>query len=109
MDPIGLDSRAADWIKHWNAPIDSSQGARNEHALDVYDLLYEDPETLWLLILEIHHQDQSPRTQQVLSAGPLEDLLAMHGENFIDRCETEARRVSSICQTPRWRLAEFNE
>jgi len=28
----------------------------------------------------------------VLSAGPIEDLLAIHGESFIERVEVEARK-----------------
>jgi hypothetical protein len=34
----------------------------------------------------------SDRAFAVLAAGPLEDLLAYHGSEFIDRVETEARR-----------------
>jgi hypothetical protein len=64
---------------------------RYADATDLYDLQYNEPETLWLLVLEIHHRDQSIAVQQVLSAGPIEDLLAQHGEAFIDRVEAEAR------------------
>ena len=53
---------------------------------------YQEPETLWLLILEIHRKDKSAAVQQVLSAGPIENLLAIHGESFIERVEVEARQ-----------------
>jgi hypothetical protein len=86
--------RLADaWIAYWHAPNGFSE--RETHAwaaTDLYDLEYGDPETLWLLILEVHRRDKSVAIQQVLSAGPIEDLLAKHGENFIERIEIEARR-----------------
>jgi hypothetical protein len=34
----------------------------------------------------------------VLSAGPIEDLLAQHGDAFIDRVEIEARRDPSFAK-----------
>ena len=91
MDQSELASLAGEWIKYWNAPEGSPDRERYADAADLYDLLYNDPETLWLLVLEIHHRDHSASIQQVLSAGPIEDLLARHGEAFIDRVETEAR------------------
>ena len=56
------------------------------------DLVSDHPQDAWLMILEILATDPSPRIMQNLSAGPLEDLLAMHGERFIFRVEEEARR-----------------
>jgi hypothetical protein len=61
-------------------------------ATDLYELEYNDPETLWLLILAVHARDQSPRIQENLSAGPVEDLLAKHGDRFIERVEAQARQ-----------------
>jgi hypothetical protein len=92
MDQTELASLAAEWIKYWSAPKGSPERERYAGATDLYDLEKKEPETLWLLILEIHHQDHSVAIQQVLSAGPIEDLLAKHGEVFIDRVEAEARR-----------------
>ncbi len=94
-----ISNLATEWISYWHAPIDSSQrlafGAATDHA---FDLIYDDPETLWLLILAIHRKDQSVAIQQVLSAGPMEDLLAEHGDVFIDRVEVEARRDPSFAK-----------
>jgi hypothetical protein len=92
MNQIELASLAGDWIKYWHAAQGSGDRERYADATDLYDLQYNEPETLWLLILEIHHQDQSIAIQQVLSAGPVEDLLAQHGDAFIDRVEVEARQ-----------------
>ena len=57
-----------------------------------------DPERLWLLILAVHRKDQSLRVQQVLSAGMVEDLLGMYGDQFIDRIEVEARTDPSFAR-----------
>ncbi|MGA8743410.1 MAG: DUF6869 domain-containing protein [Terracidiphilus sp.] len=87
-----LDNLADNWIRYWYAPKDSAEAEATAWATDLYDLEYDDPETLWLLILNIHRKDQSARVQEVLSAGPVEDLLAKHGERFIDRVEAEAMK-----------------
>ncbi len=58
-----------------------------------------DPERCWSIILKIFAQDQSDYLLANLAAGPLEDLLAQHGERFIERIETLAR------QEPRFRFA----
>jgi hypothetical protein len=60
--------------------------------LILFDQCHEDPETAWLVILRIIEHDLTPEQMANLAAGPLEDLLSLHGPNFIDRVETEARR-----------------
>ena len=59
---------------------------------DFSDLIQEKPEDAWLIILEILSRDNSETIVEILSAGPLEDLLATHGDGFIDRVEGEARK-----------------
>ena len=98
MDQNELASLADDWIKYWHAPKSSPERERYVDATDLYDLEYNEPETLWLLILEIHQRDRSGPIQQVLSAGPLENLLAMHGDRFIDRVEMEGRKDPSFAK-----------
>jgi hypothetical protein len=80
------------WIIYHLSAKGSPEREAAAWATDVYDLEYHDPETLWLLIMAIHEKDQSPRIQENLSAGPVEDLLAKHGEQFIARVEAQARR-----------------
>src|ERR1700727_2814247 len=98
MTPIELDAQANAWITHRIAPAGSPEYNASAWATDTYDFLYEDPETLWLLILAVHRKDQSPRVQELLSAGMVEDLLSMHGDKFIDRIETEARTDPSFAK-----------
>lgn len=58
----------------------------------MYDFIHEQPEVAFGLIVEIWSRDQSRAVVQVLSAGPLEDLLTTHGSTFIARVEEEAER-----------------
>src|SRR4051812_26659984 len=51
----------------------------------------DEPEAAWLAIVELSRQALSDDQISLLAAGPLEDLLAYHGEAFIDRVEKEAR------------------
>jgi len=63
-----------------------------KHPTDLHELEYHDPETLWLMILMLHRKDKSARVHETLAAGPVEDLLAKHGEGFIDRIAKEPRK-----------------
>src|ERR1700739_2209118 len=89
---------ADDWISYFLAAKASPEREATAGATDLYELTYHDPETLWLLILAIHAKNQSPRIQAVLSAGPVEDLLAKHGLGFIERVETQARQDSMFAK-----------
>ena len=94
MENKRLEALAEGWIGYWLAPYNSPERAAYDWVTDqVYDLTYEeDPELLWQLVLAVHRRDRSIQIMQVLSAGPLEDLLARHGERFIVLVEVEARR-----------------
>jgi len=59
---------------------------------------YRQPKILWAMILAIHARDQSMHIQGVLSAGPLENLLALHREEFVESVELEARRDPSFAK-----------
>ena len=58
----------------------------------MYDVVHEEPEVAWLAILQILQRALSAEETSVLAAGPLEDLLALHGTQFIERVESEAVR-----------------
>lgn len=51
-----------------------------------------EPERALQLILQILERDDTARVVEILSAGPLEDLLSGHGPKMIDAIEDEARR-----------------
>jgi hypothetical protein len=81
------------WIRMTKAGSGSQVYEDNFWAFEALsDLVSGDPEEGWLMILEILQFDQSSHILENLSAGPLEDLLAMHGPAFIDRVDAEAAR-----------------
>lgn len=50
------------------------------------------PQDCWLAILEILSRNPADEVLAVLAAGPLEDLIAKHGPDFVERIETESRQ-----------------
>jgi hypothetical protein len=61
-------------------------------------LVHEDPESLWKLILAILRTDDSLRTDQMLAAGEIENLLCKDGPAFIDRVEAQAKQDSRFAK-----------
>lgn len=54
------------------------------------DAWIEDPENAWLAILEVLKVQLTEQDLALLAGGPLEGLLAWHGQDFIERMEREA-------------------
>ncbi len=85
------------WIAYTRLPVED-EGINDEHwwAIEkMSDMERADPESLWLTILLIHSLNEEQEDTVIagcLAAGPLENLLAYHGPQFIDRVEAEARR-----------------
>lgn len=57
----------------------------------VNDLCSNDPDAAFAFILAVLAHDQSARTLANLAAGPLEDLLARHPHEVIERVEAQAK------------------
>ena len=55
------------------------------------DLVYEDPETAWELILEIVAATDDEKVLSLLGCGELENLLSYHFDLFIERVEKQSR------------------
>jgi Family of unknown function (DUF6869) len=55
------------------------------------DLVRDDPEDAWKVIEMIRRLDGADRVLANLGAGPLENLLVAHGDEFIDRIECLAK------------------
>ena len=49
------------------------------------------PEECWNAMLSIVAKEPTPRILANLAAGPMEELLELHGSDYIDRIEKEAR------------------
>jgi hypothetical protein len=55
------------------------------------DISRSDPELCWELILQTLHTPHTDSVKEILAAGPLEDLLARFGPQFIDRVEAKVK------------------
>jgi hypothetical protein len=58
---------------------------------EVYDACRDLPETIWQVVLKALKHNLTDEQQALLAAGPLEDLLVLHGAAFIGRVEDEAK------------------
>ncbi|HZM36949.1 MAG TPA: hypothetical protein VFC18_21000 [Burkholderiales bacterium] len=95
MDQASAVSDAATgWIDYWRQQLETGQFPDSEASSIVDELIRDDPDSGWatiLAVLERIDAQPSSRLFQVLAAGPLEDLLARHGDAFVERIESEAR------------------
>jgi hypothetical protein len=57
----------------------------------MFDTVSDSPEVAWVAVLQILGRDLTDDQTALLAAGPLEELIVMHGPQFIERIETEAR------------------
>ena len=94
MDKTELDRIITAWIAAQQAKEGSPEYATNWWAVsEVMDWSLDgDGDRLWGFIREIYKRDLPDKVTAVLAAGPLEDLLAKRGVDFIDRVEELARK-----------------
>jgi len=92
MGETEMDEIAEAWI----AGTENSEKADGPHwwAIEkVMDWHLEgEPAPLWQFILNLNSRELPERVIAILAAGPLEDLLAGFGPDYIDEVETLARR-----------------
>lgn len=93
MDLSVTSQLAKAWVRYMLLP-DESQTERRS-LFEAYSKLDEcvsfDPEEAWNTIQKIYALNSSDSILAALAAGPVEDLLARHGEKFIDRVEALAK------------------
>lgn len=94
MNAAEIDQLAEGWISDWESDKKIVYGGDDPSAKEIVsDLdLDESPEKLWAFILAAYPKDMSGRVRAILAAGPLEDLLAHFGPDYIERVETLARQ-----------------
>jgi hypothetical protein len=94
MDQAELDKIVTAWITATQAERGSPEKETNWWAIsEVLDWALEgEGDRLWPFILEVYKRDLPDRVIGNLAAGPLEDLLAKRGVDFIDRVEELARK-----------------
>lgn len=89
---MDLNKVAQAWIEMWNLEVDDPARHQFEWVEDFeYIAVYENPEVAIDLVLEVLNLNQGNNILEVLSAGPLEQVLAEHGPSVIDRVENLAR------------------
>jgi hypothetical protein len=97
------DERDDDLARAWIAYRQAEGGSDRYNALywtweRITYLTEYLPHKAWRVILLIWAIDQSERVMQILSAGPVEDLLARHGDGLISLVEAEARHDPSFAK-----------
>jgi uncharacterized protein DUF6869 len=88
-EAIGL---AQDWARYQRLPNrEREKGPYFQAMVRLGELVHDDPESAWLVILEIPRLDASDMILANVAAGPVEDLLVEHGNAFIERVEATAK------------------
>jgi hypothetical protein len=91
-DLVEMNKIAETWIELHRLPEDSSEREERFWSHDrLWELIQDDPEGAWNIILIIRREGSDVILSN-LAAGPLEDLLVAHGDQFIDRVEALAER-----------------
>lgn len=99
MNPSDLKSLAEAWVAFWLAEAGSAEREALFWVCDhEWDLVRSEPLVAWAMILEIFKINSSNKIQEVLAAGPLEDLLAEHGTRVIDLVEFEAKKSRAFAK-----------
>ena len=94
MDETNLDQIVNAWIAAEHAECGSPEHEANWWAYEqVTDWFHErQGESVWRFITAAYKRDLSDKVFATLAAGPLEDLLAEQGPEFIERVEELARK-----------------
>jgi hypothetical protein len=88
------------WIEHFTREVvrDEQNVFRERKGQDNFwaftqldDVCRKQPELCWELVLQILRTPHHESVETAVAAGPLEDLLARHGAQFIERVEERAR------------------
>ena len=80
MRPPTVDELESEWLSGEDCTM-----------ADGLTLPFADAEAVWQAVLRIMQRELSAEQISLLVAGPVEDLLALHGAQFIDRIEQQAQ------------------
>ena len=90
---MNINEVAEAWVEMWSYEVNDPERVKFGWVEDFeYEATHEKPEIGLELILAALEKTQSSHILEVLSAGPLEDLLVYHGERIIEKVEIEARK-----------------
>lgn len=90
-----------EWVNAYIAIYDGNDSIGEEHpcywAIERFvDLEADFPELCWQAITEIVEKKPVHRVLVNLAAGPLEELVELHGSEYIDRIEKQAKSNSDF-------------
>jgi len=94
VKPYPAGQLVKDWIA-WAAWATTHRNLKEENPyggafLELGWLVEHEPETAWKVILRIFAAPGAEPYHGNLAAGPVEDLLSLHGAQFIERIEARA-------------------
>ena len=91
---------ASEYLAYAKAAMGRASANSRQWAFDEMNrFVREEPELAWPMIVEMVRRSTDDRILAFVAAGPLEDLIGLHGSTFIGRIETVAR------DDPRFRTA----
>jgi len=93
---------AETWIRYQHKAKPRDDDPDFEAVEAFFSLLDDDPEHLYRLLEVVVQASDDEEVLSMVGAGPLEDLLCYHGEEFVDRVLVRARQDRS------WRFALGN-
>ena len=88
-----IERYARDYVWDSEMVLQEQKGEREDNfwACEAFDEISRtNPELCWELIVQTLHTPHVESVEGVLAAGPLEELLARFGPEFIDRVENKA-------------------
>jgi uncharacterized protein DUF6869 len=94
MEDVELTGIVDAWIAAQSADSSSVESEQNQWAIEhvILSAVDADGDFLWDFVRTAYPRDLPDKVVAVLAAGPLEDLLAKRGTEFIDRVEELARK-----------------
>lgn len=93
MIDIDMKKVAQAWVDKWSHDFNDPKRDDFEWVDDLeYQWSYHEPQTCLDLVVAVLALEPNQKTMAVLSAGPLERVLANHGERVIDRVEALAQK-----------------
>lgn len=102
MERFDRETLIRTWIERYTDPalVAKSRAQVPDERFWVWEqldaLCRNDPELAWSVVLEILERTHSTQALECLAAGPLEDLLAEHGNRLIELVEQEAQQSSAF-------------
>jgi hypothetical protein len=86
-DPRDRERLASAWLRY----AESGEANHSWASESLSNLIDEDPALAWTIVLELVHHAPSDGAFDITAAGPLEDLIARHGEEMIDAIEMQVQ------------------